>query len=183
MNNDELDLTDPKMLRLKAEELLKEKQKELDQLAKEADVKKLLHELQVHQIELEMQNEALRQANETAEAALKKYTLLFDLAPMGYLTLDATGSICELNFTAAEMLGEKRFSLIDSNFKLFISEDSLPVFNDFFSRVYKSNAKEWCEVALGYDKKSLRHVYMEGVVTDEEGICLLSVVDVSKFKK
>lgn len=183
MNDQEMDLSDPGMLRLKAEEQLKEKQKEQDQLAREADVKKLLHELQVHQIELEMQNEALRQANETAEAALKKYTILYDLAPMGYLTLDSGGSILELNFTAAEMLGEKRFSLIDSNFKLFISEDSLPVFNDFFSRVYKSNAKESCEVSLGYDKKFLRHVYMEGIVTGEEQECLLSVVDVSGFEK
>lgn len=182
MNNKELDLTNPEMLRLKAEEKLKEKQKELDKPPKEADLKKLLYELQVHQIELEMQNEALRQANETAQAALKKYTILYDLAPMGYLTLDAEGSICELNFTAAEMLGEKRFSLINSNFKLFVSEDTLPVFNDFFSKVYTSNSKESCEVTLGYDKKFLRHVYMEGVVTDEEGECLLSVVDVSNFK-
>jgi len=183
MNNEELDFTDPEMLRLKAELQLKEKQKELDKLTKEADVKKHLHELQVYQIELEMQNEALRQANEIAEAALKKYTILYDLAPMGYLTLDAEGSILELNFTAAEMLGEKRFSLINSNFKLFVSEGTLPVFNDFFSKVYTSNSKESCEVALGYDEKVLCPVYMEGIVTDEERECLLSVVDISSFKK
>ena len=102
-----------------------------------------------------MQNEELRQANETAETALKKYTMLYDFAPMGYFTLDSEGSICELNFTGAEMLGEKRFSLVNSNFKLFISEDSQPVFNKFFSKVYTSNAKESCEVMLGYDKKPL----------------------------
>ena len=92
---------------------------------------KLLHELQVHQIELEMQNEELIQANETAETALKKYTMLYDFAPMGYFTLDPDGTICELNFTGAEMLGDKRFSLVNSNFKLFISEDSRPVFDVF----------------------------------------------------
>jgi len=54
----------------------------------ETDSIKLLHELQVHQIELEMQNEELIQANATAEAALKKYTMLYDFAPMGYFTLD-----------------------------------------------------------------------------------------------
>ena len=81
----------------------------------ESDTRKLLHELQVHQIELEMQNEELRQANEIAEEALKNYTMLYDFAPMGYFTLDSDGSICELNFTGAEILGDKRFSLINSN--------------------------------------------------------------------
>jgi PAS domain-containing protein len=103
----------------------------------EVDAKKLLHELQVHQIELEMQNEELRLAIETAEEALKKYTLLFDLAPVGFFTLEPDGTICELNFTAAEILDEKRFSLLGSNFKLFVSDESKPVFNQFFSEVFK----------------------------------------------
>ena len=150
-------------------------------LKEETDIKKLLHELQVHQIELEMQNEELRQAYETAESALKKYTMLFELSPMGYFTLDSDGAICELNFTGAEMLGERRFSLINSNFKLFVSEGSKPVFNNFFRKVYTSNAKESCEVLLGYDKKPLCSVYMEGVVTEDDQKCLLSVVDIAKF--
>ncbi len=116
-----------------------------------------------------------------AETALKKYTMLFDLSPMGYFTLDSDGAICELNFTGADMLGERRFSLINSNFKLFVSEGSKPVFNNFFRKVYTSNAKESCEVLLGYDKKPLCSVYMEGVVTEDDQKCLLSVVDISKF--
>jgi hypothetical protein len=107
--------------------------------------------------------------------------MLFELSLMGYFTLDADGTICELNFTGAEMLGERRFSLINSNFKLFVSEDSRPVFNDFFSKVYTSNAKESCEVLLGYNNKPLCRVYMEGVVTEDEQKCLLSVVD-RKFR-
>jgi len=78
MTTEELDFTNAKMLRIKAEELLKEKQKKIDKEIIEADVKKLVHELQVHQIELEMQNEELRQAYETTEQALKKYTMLYD---------------------------------------------------------------------------------------------------------
>jgi PAS domain-containing protein len=183
MINRELDLTDAQMLRRKAEEKLKAEQKERERPVLEADVKKLMHELQVHQIELEMQNEELREANETAETALKKYTLLYDFAPMGYFTLNSEGSICDLNFTGAEMLGDKRFSLVNSNFKLFVSEESLPVFNKFFSKVYTGDAKESCEVTLGYDKKVLCHVYMEGIVTGDDRQCLLSVVDISGFKK
>lgn len=183
MSKKEMDLTNAQILRRKAEEKLKEDQEKKVRPVLEADVKKLMHELQVHQIELEMQNEELREANDTAEAALKKYTMLYDFAPLGYFTLDSEGSICELNFTGAEMLGDKRFSLINSNFKLFVSEDSLPVFNSFFRKVYTSNAKESCEVILGYDKKTLCHVYMEGIVTGDERQCLLSVVDISGFKK
>ncbi|MBN1791787.1 MAG: hypothetical protein JW830_14900 [Bacteroidales bacterium] len=183
MSKKEMDLTNAQILRRKAEEQLKEDEEKKVRPVLEADVKKLMHELQVHQIELEMQNEELREANDTAEAALKKFTMLYDFAPMGYFTLDSEASICELNFTGAEMLGDKRFSLINSNFKLFVSEDSLPVFNNFFRKVYTSNAKESCEVILGYDKKALCHVYMEGIVTGDERQCLLSVVDISGFKK
>jgi transcriptional regulator with PAS, ATPase and Fis domain len=182
MSNHELDFTDARMLRIKAEEKLKEKKK-TDKPVIEADVKKLLHELQVHQIELEMQNEELHEANETAETALKKYTMLYDFSPMGYFTLEKDGSISELNFTGAEMLGDKRFSLVNSNFKLFVSEDSLPVFNNFFKKAFASHKKESCELMLGYDKKTLCFVYMEGIVIDDDGKCLLSVVNISSFRK
>jgi len=183
MKKEDRNLTDDQMLRRKAEELLKKNQVKLAKTVIETDALKLLHELQVHQIELEMQNEELRQANETAETALKKYTMLYDFAPMGYYTLDNEGSICELNFTGAEMLGEKRFSLVNANFKLFVSEQSKPVFNKFFRKVFTGNAKESCEVMLGYDNTPLCRVYMEGIVTGDEKQCLLSVVDISAFKK
>jgi hypothetical protein len=125
----------------------------------------------------------LHEANETAETALKKYTMLYDFSPMGYFTLEKDGSISELNFTGAEMLGDKRFRLVNSNFKLFVSEDSLPVFNNFFKKAFASHKKESCELMLGYDKNTLCFVYMEGIVSDDDGKCLLSVVDISAFRK
>lgn len=182
MNTEKKNLTDAQILRLKAEEKLKEKKMKAS-FENESDVKKLLHELQVHQIELEMQNEELREANETAEAALKRYTMLYDFAPLGYFTLEEDGSIDELNFTGAEMLGDKRFSLVNSNFKLFIAENSKSEFNKFISRVFKTKSKESCEIMLGYDGKPLYNVYMEGVVAGDEKKCLLSVVNISAFRK
>ncbi len=181
MNSEEIDYTDAKMLRVKAEKRLKAMQQKEIIPEREADLQRLVHELQVHQIELEMQNEELRQTYETAENMLRKFTVLFDLSPMGYFTLDTEGVISELNFTAAEILGERRFSLINSNFKLFIAEDSKHVFNDFFRKIFTSNAKESCEVMLGYDNKPLCTVYMEGVVTEENKNCFLSILDTSKF--
>ncbi len=182
MINEEMDFTDAKMLRKKAEEQLKLKQADETGQEKETDMKKLLHELQVHQIELEMQNEELRQAYVTTEAALKKYTMLFDLAPVGYFSLDHEGTICELNFTGADILHERRFSLIDSNFKLFVSEASRLVFNNFFRKVFTSHTKETCEILLGHEKEPLCLVYMEGVVAEDDQKCLLSVIDISKFR-
>ena len=182
MNNEEFDFTDPRLLREKAEELLKQKLVKTNRPLPETDVKKLLHELQVHQIELEMQNEELRQAYETAETALKKYTMLYDLSPMGYLTIESDGTVEELNFTAADMIGERRFSLAGSNFFLFIAEESKPVFNNFLSKVFASHTKESCKVVLGHDLTPTVQVYMEGIVTGDDNKCLLSVVDISGFK-
>ena len=170
-------------LREKAEELLKEKKEKKGLPVIDIDEKKLLHELQVHKIELEMQNEELRETVELAETALRKFTMLYDSAPMGYLTLDRDGTICELNFTAADMLGERRFSLVNNNIKLFINYDSLPVFNSFLDKVFKSHRKEACQVHLGQDSNQLTSVFMEGIVTGEDQSCLLSIVDISKFKK
>jgi PAS domain-containing protein len=182
MSKQEKNSANSRILRSKAEERLKENKKSFDMSVEESDVKKLLHELQVHQIELEMQNDELVKANETAEIALRKYTLLYDFAPMGYFTLEPDGSICELNFTGAEMIGDKHISLLGANFKLFISEASKPEFDRFFKRVYTSNAKESCTIKLGPENKSSHLVFLEGIVLSGETQCLLSVIDVSSFK-
>lgn len=183
MNIEEIDFTDAQMLRQKAEEIVKTKQLEDDMLQKEVDAQKLLHELQVHQIELEMQNEELRHAYEIAEATLKRYTRVFDLSLVGYFMIDKKGTILNLNFTGADTLGERRFSLINSNFKLFLSERSKSVFNDFLKRAYTSYAKESCELVLGTNKEASRPIYIEGVVSEDDQECLLSVIDISSFRK
>lgn len=182
MINDEHDFSDAGKLRKKAEQQMKVHKKTVGLSDSEIDVKRLLHELQVHQIELEMQNEELRRVYEIAEKALKKFTMLYDFAPMGYFTLDSEGRICELNFTGAELLGDRHFSLVNSNFKFFVSDQTLSLFNSFLSKLYKGNTKESCEVMLGKDKNAMTHVYMEGIVTGDGRECLLSVVDISGFK-
>ena len=181
--NNEIDFLNAKLLRKKAEEELKSNHENYRITEEVTDLKRILHELQVHQIELEMQNEELRNAYETAETTLRKYTMLYDLSPTGYFTLTSEGAISDLNFTGAEILGERRFSLIDSNFKLFIAEESKSVFNDFFQRVYNSRSKESCQIELCYNKKSLSSVYIEGVIIEGDGKCFLSVIDISKFIK
>ena len=73
-----------------------------------ADTPRLLHELQVHQMELEMQNQGLQCAQAEAEGEQEKYSDLYDFAPVGCLTLDREGTICEANLTGASLLGIER---------------------------------------------------------------------------
>lgn len=141
----------------------------------------LLHELQVQQLTLEMQNEELRQAYEIAETARKKYTMLFDQSPLGCFSLDADGTICDINYRGADLLGKKRKRLINCDFKFFVSHDSKLVFSNFFRKIYNGYAKESCEISLGYNSEPLHRVYMEGVVSDDEQQCLISVVEIVKF--
>ena len=183
MNKEKRSFTDDQMLRRNAEDLLKKKQVNKASLPIETDTIKLLHELQVHQIELEMQNEELIQANLTAETALRKYTMLYDFAPMGYFTLDPEGLISELNFTGAEILGDNRFGLVNTKFRAFVEEDYQPVFDKFLKKIHSNKGKESLEIRLGNNGNPMCIVYMEGVVTGEDKFCLLSVVDISGFRK
>lgn len=183
MNNEEFDFTDSQMLRKKAEKLLKAKEKRAELKHLESDLKKLLHELQVHQIELEMQNEELQLAYESAERALKKYTLLYDFAPMGYLTISADGTIYDVNFSAADMLGERRRKLIDVNFKQFIENESKPVFSAFIDKLIAEKLKQSCIVLLSNSNNLSFRVYIEGVFIPEDNTCILSFLDISGLKK
>ena len=87
----------------------------------EDEVRKVLHELHTHQIELDIQNEDMRQSQIALLASQKKYTDLYDFAPVGYLTIGDTGLIVDANLTASKMLGTERRSLIKQRFSSFSS--------------------------------------------------------------
>ncbi|WP_296444079.1 PAS domain-containing sensor histidine kinase [Rhodoferax sp. UBA5149] len=110
-------------LRRHAEEIAKRKKalssKNLETLTPEA-MRQTLHELQVHQIELEMQNEELRRAQEELTASRARYFDLYDLAPVGYCTVSEQGLILEANFTAASLLGVARSELVKRPISRFI---------------------------------------------------------------
>lgn len=176
------DKSDITKLRKKAEEKLSKQQPEAGKERVEDENIKLQYELSVHEIELEMQNEELRSVNNSLEMALKKYTMMYDFAPMGFFTIDEKGIIEELNFAGAEILNEKRFILINSSFKFYVYEESRPVFDNFLKMVYLSKSKKQCKVQIGRDAKNLTTVFIEAIVTSDNK-CLLSVLDTFEFDK
>ena len=107
-----------------------------------------MHEVQVHQIELEMQNEELRQSRAEAEAGLERYTELYDFAPVGYLTLGRDGAIRQVNLTGARLLGVERARLVGRRLGVFVGEPDRAGFEAFLEKAFASQAQEACEVAL-----------------------------------
>ncbi|QPK65500.1 PAS domain-containing protein [Methylomonas sp. LL1] len=85
---------------------------------------KLLHELLVHKIELEMQNEELRKTYSALEEALDRYRDLYDFAPVGYISIDREDGISEVNLTAAALLGVDRDKLINLRFSRFVADQN-----------------------------------------------------------
>ncbi len=135
-------------LRRHAEERLQEQRAGMDQARKDVDAQRLVHELQVHQIELEMQNDALQVARDEMEAALERYADLYDFAPVGYLTLDREETIHQANLACASLLGIERSRLVQRRFGLFVSASHRSAFAAFLTRVFESNVKEACELTL-----------------------------------
>ncbi|HME42250.1 MAG TPA: PAS domain S-box protein [Syntrophorhabdales bacterium] len=112
------------------------------------DAQKLLHELEVHQIELEMQNEALRQAQDTIIASRERYADLYDFAPVGYFTFDHMGLIAEVNLTGASLLGVERSRLSKKPFSLFVAASSRDVFHRHYRDVLRTGTAGTCELQL-----------------------------------
>jgi PAS domain S-box-containing protein len=165
-----------------AEELLKKNSTEITTIPTEAETLKLIHELQVQQIELELQNEELMLAKVAEYESALKYIELYDSAPSGYFTISKDGKIEELNLTGSKMLGKNREELKNNIFGSYVSEDTIPVLDEFLSKVFNSKDKESCEVKLITSGKQPMYVYLTGIVTKTGNHCLVTMVDVTDRK-
>lgn len=172
------------ILRRKAEELLKNKTKVSDSRLSEDEILKLIHEIEVHQIELELQNEELKIAREREiELASEKYAELYDFAPSGYFTLSKEGDIVNLNFAASHLLGKERRGLKKSRFGFFVSDDTKPDFNEFLSNVFATHKKEFCQVRLIPSNDTPVYAHLTGINIKDQDHCLITVADITKLKK
>jgi PAS domain S-box-containing protein len=114
----------------------------------DGDLQRLVHELQVHKIELELQNETLRQAQIALEESRDRYADLYEFAPVGYLTLSAEGRIADINLSGSILLGMERGKLLQRSFERFIVAEDTARWGQTLARVLQQEEKLECEVVL-----------------------------------
>jgi PAS domain S-box-containing protein len=123
------------------------------------DIQALIENLKIHQIELEMQNDELRSTQSRLEISQRKYFELYDLAPVGYVTMNPKGILLEINLTAADLLGSPRSQLISKYFGRFVHPDFQDIFHIHCNAVLKTQEKKSCELKLV--KQDGRHFYIQ----------------------
>ena len=170
-------------LRHKAEDLLKKKSAGTGPSLSEFEMTKLIYELEVHQIEMEIQNDELQLTKQQAETAADKYSELYDFAPSGYFTLSAEGDIKELNICSSQMLGKERARLINRGFDFFVSSDTRPMFNLFLENLRKSRAKTECEITILPNESSPKKVRLSGIFSSEKDQYRITAIDITESKR
>lgn len=175
--------SDALQLRKKAMELLKSQPLKSVAHLTEAETLMLIHEFEVHQVELELQNEELMFARSEIQDYIEKYSELYDFAPSGYVTLSREGEILEINLSGANMLCKERLLLKDSQFGFFVSDETKPIFNLFLEKIFFTGNKESCEVTLLIEGKPHIHVYLCGIATEKGDKCIINAVDISERKR
>jgi PAS domain S-box-containing protein len=166
-------------LRRQAEEKLGSQQGRVENIPE--NMQELFHELQVHQIELEMQNEALREAQQRRGEVLRLYTDLYDFAPVGYLDLDREGRIERANLTASAQLKVSRGPLVGRSLYDFIHTDGQDALFKQLRRVLRSRKRQSCEVRT-HDGTYLllESVFFPG---DVKALCRTSLTDITARKQ
>ena len=149
-------------------------------------VEALLHELQVHQVELEMQNEALRTAQGELEASRDRYVDLYDFAPVGYLTLNANGMIEELNLTAATLLGLVRKDLLHRRFTAQVISEDQSRWLTLFLTVMKRDGKGSVEVSMQRGNGTVFPALLDcqrAIVGAGDTVLRIALTDISERKQ
>lgn len=166
-------------LRRRAEERIKS---QLDARGppSEAETNRLLHELQVHQIELEMQNEELHESRAELEEMLARYTDLYDFAPTGYFTLARDGTILAVNLTGARLVGIERDRLLKQRLPLLLAEADRTTLMGLLDSAFAGASREACEVELPREGTTPLHVRIEALLALNAQECRTAVIDVTE---
>jgi PAS domain S-box-containing protein len=135
-------------LRRQAEEQVRADEEQDPAILSPEAARRLFHELRVHQIELEMQNEELRRAQVELDASRARYFDLYDLAPVGYFTLNERGILQEANLTSAALLGVVRSDMAGQPLSRFIVPDDQDTYYLHFKRLVETAALQTCEIRM-----------------------------------
>jgi len=177
-------------LRRRAEERVREKAAEMPELGRalsSEELRPVLHDLRVHQIELEMQNEELRRTQADLEASRARYFDLYDLAPVGYFTISEKGLILEANFTAATLLGVARGALIKQPLTRFIVPEDQDRYYLHRKQLFATGARQLLDLQLQRENGTQFWARFEATTAqDADGatqVCRAVVSDVSERKR
>ncbi|MBU5614698.1 putative bifunctional diguanylate cyclase/phosphodiesterase [Geomonas azotofigens] len=147
------------------------------------ETRRLLHELQLRQVELDVQNAELRHTRDELEATLDKFTDLYDFAPIGYFTLDRQGAIRAVNLSGASLLGIERSDLLGRLFLEFVPAKARPGFSEFLGRVFALQKKESLETALNPQGDAPLFVHIDAALCGSGLECRCAVSDISEKKQ
>jgi diguanylate cyclase (GGDEF)-like protein/PAS domain S-box-containing protein len=167
-------------LRHKAEEQLAERKNRIEGL-EQADLKNLAYELAVHQVELEIQNEELRQSRTQAEEARDRYLDLFDFAPIGYFTLDEHSRIVEANLKGCQMLKVNRSDLLKESFTEFINSEETDAFYFYRKKVLENSLQQTRDLTMLRSDGTSFSAQIEGVKA-QAGRLRIAVIDITERK-
>ena len=150
------------------------------------EIQQVIHELRVHQIELEMQNEELRSAEAQIDVERERYFDIYDQAPVGYCTLSEKGLILEGNLTAATLLGVNRSALVKQPFSRFILKEDLDIYYLYRKHLFDPGEPQGCELRLVKpDGTSLWAHLTATTAQAEDGapICRLVIIDITRRRQ
>ncbi len=147
------------------------------------DTARLLNDLQVHQAELEMQNQELKSTQQRLEESRDRYADLYDFAPVGYMTLDANGCIREVNLTGASMLGVERSRLSGFHITSYIDDESIAAFRKYLAQCAKTNQSDIVEIRLSSGSGHTPVQVMIMPITDADGASFrIAITDITRIK-
>ena len=175
--------TEDLILRQKAEELLKRKPAKPGSTLSETETLGLLHELELHKIERELQHKEIMLSRSAANEAAEKYNELYDYAPVGYFTLTKAGEIIELNICGANMLGKERSHILNRLFGFYVSGDTRAIFNHFLEKIFTGETQKSCEVALSVQDGLTIFVLLTAIIAKNNKQCIVTAIDITHRKK
>ena len=153
---------------------------------KEKTAEELVHELRVHQIELEIQNEELKKAQRALEESRDRYVDLYDFAPVGYFTFTRGGRITEVNLTGAALLGVERQELLNRGFGHFVAPENLERWEHHLGSVLQHRQKQGCDLVLKREDGATFHVQLDSIRTEVGGgapVVRTAVSDITERKR
>ncbi|MFZ4622280.1 MAG: PAS domain-containing hybrid sensor histidine kinase/response regulator [Bacteroidota bacterium] len=177
-----LDSADSRRIRKKAEELFTNSPQSIAADHSEAELQRLNQELEVHQIELELQNEELIAAREEALSNANKYSELYDFAPIGYCSLTYEGEIVDINLSGAQLLGEERSYVVHHRLESFLTPASKTIFSNFMVNLARMQTKEACEVMCVQNDKAMSVLHLKGIKRNDGARFFVTMEDITIAK-